>query len=53
MNFTYLKRFPLYTFPIAWNESGYLKLYNNFTTCQFQLRSALLGPLPPYREIQN
>ena len=39
----FFKRFPLYTFPIAWNELGDLRFQSNKTTFQISLKDYLLS----------
>ena len=39
------KKYPLYSFEKTWNESGDLRLYNNFTTFKISLRNQLLDQL--------
>ena len=39
----FFKRFPLYTFPTAWNELGDLRFQNNKTTFQISLKENLLS----------
>ena len=41
----FFKRFPLYTFPIAWNTLGDLTFQSNRTTFQIALKEFLLSEL--------
>ena len=41
------KKYPLYSFAKTWNESGDLRLYNNFVTFKMALRNQLLEQLAP------
>ena len=41
------KKFPLYSFPKKWNESGDLRLYNNKVTFSIALRDKLIHELCP------
>ena len=58
-NLTFFTRFPLYTFPLAWNSAGFFTSYQNQTTFKIALSNELYGitvnnilplpnqPLPP------
>ena len=41
----FFKRFPLYTFPLAWNDLGDLRFQNNKITFQISLREYLLSKI--------